>query len=143
MIAIVDYGAGNLVSVKKAFDHLCHECVITSDPKQVAEASKIVLPGVGHFAATESLTRSGLRDAIKAAIDRTVPFLGICVGMQWMFDSSEEAPGVDSTFMTRRGAAHSAADRFGLRRPRVLVTLSPEPCAHAGKILEDHKIRPS
>jgi imidazole glycerol-phosphate synthase subunit HisH len=92
MIAIVDYGAGNLVSAKKAFDHLCHECVITSDPRHVAEASKIVLPGVGHFAATESLTRSGLRDAIKAAIDRTVPFLGICVGMQWMFAGSEESP---------------------------------------------------
>ena len=92
MIAIVDYGAGNLVSVKKAFDHLRQECVITSDPKQVADASKIVLPGVGHFAATESLTRSGLRDAIKAAIDRAVPFLGICVGMQWMFAGSEESP---------------------------------------------------
>jgi glutamine amidotransferase len=92
MIAVVDYGAGNLVSVKKAFDWLRQDCVITSDPKQVEKASKIVLPGVGHFASTESLTRSGLRSAIAAAIDRKVPFLGICVGMQWMFAHSEESP---------------------------------------------------
>lgn len=92
MIAIVDYGAGNLVSVKKALDWLHQDCIITVDPKQVEKASKIVLPGVGHFASTESLTRSGLRDAISAAIDRKVPFLGICVGMQWMFAHSEESP---------------------------------------------------
>ncbi len=92
MIAIVDYGAGNLVSVKKAFDFLHQDCIITSDPKQVEKASKVVLPGVGHFASTESLTRSGLRVAISAAIDRKVPFLGICVGMQWMFAHSEESP---------------------------------------------------
>jgi glutamine amidotransferase len=92
MIAIVDYGAGNLVSVKKAFDYLRQDCGITSDPRQVARASKIVLPGVGHFAATESLTRSGLRDAICIGINRGVPFLGICVGMQWMFAQSEESP---------------------------------------------------
>jgi imidazole glycerol-phosphate synthase subunit HisH len=91
MIAIVDYGAGNLVSVKKAFDYLRKNCSICSDPGEVEKASKIVLPGVGHFAATESLTRSGLRDAIQAGIDRGVPFLGICVGMQWMFGRSEES----------------------------------------------------
>jgi imidazole glycerol-phosphate synthase subunit HisH len=91
MIAIVDYGAGNLVSVKKAFDYLGKDCRICSDPREVEEASKIVLPGVGHFAATESLTRSGLRDAVQAGIDRGVPFLGICVGMQWMFGLSEES----------------------------------------------------
>jgi glutamine amidotransferase len=92
VIAIVDYGAGNLVSVKKALDWLHQDCVITSDPKQLEKASKIVLPGVGHFASTESLARSGLRDAIHAAIERNVPFLGICVGMQWMFAHSEESP---------------------------------------------------
>jgi glutamine amidotransferase len=92
MIAIVDYGAGNLVSVKKAFDWLRQDCIITSDPKQVEKASKVVLPGVGHFASTESLARSGLRDAIRAGMERKVPFLGICVGMQWMFAHSEESP---------------------------------------------------
>jgi imidazole glycerol-phosphate synthase subunit HisH len=92
MIAIVDYGAGNLVSVKKAFDWLRQDCAITSDAGEVERASKIVLPGVGHFASTESLTSSGLREAISSAIGRGVPFLGICVGMQWMFARSEESP---------------------------------------------------
>jgi glutamine amidotransferase len=92
MIAIVDYGAGNLVSVKKALDWLGQECAITSDPGQVARATKIVLPGVGHFASTAALRRSGLQDAIAEAMDRGIPFLGICVGMQWMFERSEESP---------------------------------------------------
>jgi imidazole glycerol-phosphate synthase subunit HisH len=92
MIAIVDYGAGNPVSVKKALDWLGLECAITADPKLVATADRIVLPGVGHFAATENLGRSGLQDAIVTAIARGAPFLGICVGMQWMFAHSQEAP---------------------------------------------------
>ena len=92
MIAIVDYGAGNLVSVKKAFDWLGQECVITSDPAVVAKAPKIVLPGVGHFASTAALERSGVREEIAKAVERGVPFLGICVGMQWMFEGSQEAP---------------------------------------------------
>jgi len=92
MLAIVDYGAGNLVSVKKAFDWLGEECEITSSPERVAEASKVVLPGVGHFRSTSSLGESGLRDAIRESIGKGVPFLGICVGMQWMFEGSEEAP---------------------------------------------------
>jgi glutamine amidotransferase len=92
MIAIVNYGAGNLVSVKKALDWLGQECAITSDPGQVAKAAKIVLPGVGHFASTAALGRSGLQNAIADAIDRGIPFLGICVGMQWMFERSQESP---------------------------------------------------
>lgn len=91
MIAIVDYGAGNLVSVKKAFDWLKQESVISSDPAEVATATKVVLPGVGHFASTAALERSGLREAIAEAIERGVPFLGICVGMQWMFERSQES----------------------------------------------------
>ncbi len=92
MIAIVDYGAGNLVSVKKAFDWLRQESLITSDPRDVAKAEKIVLPGVGHFSSTASLTRSGLRNEITRGIEKGVPFLGICVGMQWMFEGSRESP---------------------------------------------------
>lgn len=92
LIAIVDYGAGNLVSVKKALDRLGVESEITSDPKVVGAAERIVLPGVGHFAATASLLRSGLQDAISRALERQVPFLGICVGMQWMFERSQESP---------------------------------------------------
>jgi len=92
VIAIVDYKAGNLASVKKAFDHLGAKSQITSDPAIVDLAEKIVLPGVGHFASTESLGQSGLRDTIIAAIQRGTAFLGICVGMQWLFAGSEEAP---------------------------------------------------
>jgi glutamine amidotransferase len=91
VIAIVDYGAGNLVSVKKALDWLGQECGITSDPAQVSAAEKIVLPGVGHFASTAALARTGLQDAIADSMTRGIPFLGICVGMQWMFERSEES----------------------------------------------------
>jgi len=94
MLAIVDYQAGNLASVKKAFDHLGAETIVTGDPEQVRKADKIVLPGVGHFAATRELDKSGLRECIGESIERGVPFMGICVGMQWLLSSSEEAPGV-------------------------------------------------
>jgi imidazole glycerol-phosphate synthase subunit HisH len=92
VIAIIDYKAGNLTSVKKAFDHLGAETVVTDDPSVVATADKVVLPGVGHFASTHVLDASGMRDTVISGIERGVPFLGICVGMQWMLASSEEAP---------------------------------------------------
>jgi glutamine amidotransferase len=92
MIAIVDYGAGNLVSVKKALDYLGQGCAITSDPGRVTSAKKIVLPGVGHFASTSALEGSGLKKAIADGIQHGIPFLGICVGMQWMFERSQESP---------------------------------------------------
>jgi len=95
VIAIIDYKAGNLASVKKAFDHLGAGTLVTANPNEVAEAEKIVLPGVGHFAATKTLEDTGLKKTIVESIARRVPFLGICVGMQWMLASSEEAPGVE------------------------------------------------
>lgn len=94
MLAIIDYKAGNLASVKKAFDYLGAPSVVTSDPEVVAKAEKIVLPGVGHFFATRALDEYGLREVVVNSIERGVPFLGICVGMQWMLTSSEEAPDV-------------------------------------------------
>jgi glutamine amidotransferase len=93
MIALIDYKAGNIRSVKKAFDHLGVASEITADPDAVRRAEQLVLPGVGHFAATAELDRSGLRDAIAEAIAVGKPFLGICVGMQWMAAGSSEAPG--------------------------------------------------
>jgi glutamine amidotransferase len=93
MIAVVDYRAGNLASVIKALDHLGAHAVVTRDPNVVAQADKIILPGVGHFSVTAILEQAGLRTAILHRIAQGVPFLGICVGMQWMFESSEEAPG--------------------------------------------------
>jgi glutamine amidotransferase len=92
MIAIVDYGAGNLNSVKKAFDHLGANAVLTTDPEVVNTASKVVVPGVGHFSALAALSNSGLRDAILKATRAGKPLLGICLGMQWLFEGSDEAP---------------------------------------------------
>jgi len=94
MIAVVDYRAGNLTSVKKALDHLHADAVVTRDPDVVVQAAKIILPGVGHFSATAVLEQAGLRTAILHIIEQGVPFLGVCVGMQWMFESSAEAPGI-------------------------------------------------
>jgi glutamine amidotransferase len=110
MIAIVDYKAGNLTSVKKAFDHIRAESVVTADPEVVANADKIVLPGVGHFAATCALSSAGLREAIASAIQREVPYLGICVGMQWMLESSEEAPSVKGLGVWPGACEHFPAD---------------------------------
>ena len=92
MITLVDYHAGNLASVRKAFEHLGYEVEITEDPEVVRRADHIVVPGVGHFAATEQLTRAGLTDAIRERIEHGASFLGICVGMQWMFEGSTESP---------------------------------------------------
>lgn len=92
MIAIVDYGAGNPTSVKKALDHLCADEIVTSRPEVVMQADKIILPGVGHFGATASLDARGLKAVIQERISQGTPFLGICVGLQWMFEGSEEAP---------------------------------------------------
>jgi glutamine amidotransferase len=91
-IAIVDYGAGNLTSVRKALDALGHRAIITSDAEVVSHADKLIVPGVGHFAATSALNCTGLREAIQRVMQRETPFLGICLGMQWMFATSTEAP---------------------------------------------------
>jgi glutamine amidotransferase len=91
MIAIVDYGAGNISSVKKALEHIGADAQVTSDPVVIAAAEKIVVPGVGHFCRCESLN-SHLRQPVLEAIAQGKPFLGICVGMQWLFEGSTEAP---------------------------------------------------
>jgi glutamine amidotransferase len=90
MIAIVDYGAGNLNSVKKAFAYLGAEAVVTDQPRTVARASKMVLPGVGHFSSLEALNTTGLAEALLQSASAGKPFLGICLGMQWLFEGSEE-----------------------------------------------------
>jgi glutamine amidotransferase len=92
-VTIIDYKAGNLTSVLKALRHLGAEVEVTdADLAPVESAKRIVLPGVGHFAATQYLDNTGLTPAIRAAIARGVPFLGICVGMQWLYAGSTEAP---------------------------------------------------
>jgi glutamine amidotransferase len=93
MIAVIDYKAGNLTSVLKALRHLGAEVEVTdADLGLVERAERIVLPGVGHFAATKRLDETRLTGAIRTAIARGVPFLGICVGMQWLYAGSTEAP---------------------------------------------------
>ena len=92
-VTVIDYKAGNLTSVLKALRHLGAEVEVTDgDLDPVARAERIVLPGVGHFAATKRLDETGLTNAIRSAIAQGVPFLGICVGMQWLLEGSEEAP---------------------------------------------------
>jgi len=91
MIAIIDYEMGNLRSVQKAFERVGHSAVVTSDPAVLADAQKIVLPGVGAFRdAIASLRARGLVEPIQSAIDGGKPFLGICLGLQLLFDTSYE-----------------------------------------------------
>ena len=93
-ITLIDYRAGNMASVRKAFEHLGTNVAVTSVPMDVCHAEKIVLPGVGHFSATRAIDEFALRKPILEAVKAGVPFLGICVGMQWMYDGSTESPGV-------------------------------------------------
>jgi len=95
VIAIIDYGRGNLYSVQKAFAKLGAQSVITSDAGQIAAADKVVLPGVGAFGDCMNNLRSyGLEAVIHQVVDRGTPFLGICLGLQLLFDGSEEDLGV-------------------------------------------------
>jgi glutamine amidotransferase len=92
-VTVIDYKAGNLTSVLKALRHLGAEVEVTDgDLSLVESAERLVLPGVGHFAATRRLDDTGLTPAIRGAIARNVPVLGICVGMQWLYAGSTEAP---------------------------------------------------
>jgi len=92
MIAVIDYKAGNLTSVVKAIKYLgAQDIVVTQSPADVLRADKIVLPGVGHFQATQLLHDLQLTQATREAIAKGMPFLGICVGLQWLYEGSTEA----------------------------------------------------
>ena len=93
MIALIDYGAGNLTSVRKALTALGAEFTIPSSTAACGQASGIIVPGVGHFAATAALEGEWLQ-SIRSAVTAGVPLLGICLGMQWLFEGSDEAPEV-------------------------------------------------
>ena len=95
MIAVIDYKAGNLTSVVKVLNYLGSGTLVTQDPGVVRAASKVVLPGVGHFQATQLLQELGLTDAVQESMANGAWFLGICVGLQWLFEGSTEAKGVD------------------------------------------------
>lgn len=117
MIALVDYGAGNLTSVRKAFAALQAELRTPASPAALAGARAIVIPGVGHFGATAALDRRW-REAILAAVTAGTPVLGICLGMQWLFEGSDEAPdlpglGLLAGRCRRLGASGAAAPGGG------------------------------
>ena len=96
MIAVIDYGAGNLHSVKNALDFLGAKSIITKNKDEILSADHIILPGVGSFGdAMECINNSGLTDTIRKAADGSRPFLGICLGLHLLFERSEESPGID------------------------------------------------
>ena len=96
MIAIIDYDAGNIKSVEKALAYLGEEVRITRDREEILASDGVILPGVGAFGdAMEKLHTYGLVDVIREVVRRQIPFLGICLGLQLMFESSEETPGVE------------------------------------------------
>jgi len=96
MIAIIDYDAGNIKSVEKALKTLGQEVVVTRDPEVILSADRVILPGVGAFGdAMGKLHDYGLVDVIHKVVEKNIPFLGICLGLQLMFESSEETPGVE------------------------------------------------
>ena len=96
MVAIVDYGAGNIKSVENAVRYLGHEAVLTRDPAVILSADHVILPGVGAFGdAMTRLSRYGLDEVLRKAAASGTPFLGICLGLQLLFESSEESPGAE------------------------------------------------
>ena len=95
MVAIIDYDAGNIKSVENAVRFLGHEVTVTSNAEEILCADHIILPGVGAFGdAMKRLSGAGLEETIRKAVDREIPFLGICLGLQLIFEESEESPGV-------------------------------------------------
>lgn len=95
MLAIIDYDAGNIKSVEKALQFIGEDAVITREQEQILQADGVILPGVGSFGdAMDKLNSYGLVEIIRKCVDRGIPFLGICLGLQLLFESSEESPGV-------------------------------------------------
>ncbi|MDE5802102.1 MAG: imidazole glycerol phosphate synthase subunit HisH [Lachnospiraceae bacterium] len=119
MIAIIDYDAGNIKSVEKAFAALSAEAVVTRDAETILQADKVVLPGVGSFGdAMEKLHRYGLVSVIRQVIERGTPFLGICLGLQLLFESSEESPGVSGLGILK-GKILRIPERDDLKVPHI------------------------
>jgi imidazole glycerol-phosphate synthase subunit HisH len=96
VITVVDYGMGNLRNVRRAFEELGERVVVTSDAREVEQAAILILPGVGAFGeAARRIDQLGLREPILRAVERRRPLLGICLGMQLLYEHSEESPGAD------------------------------------------------
>lgn len=119
MIAIIDYDAGNVKSVEKALEYLGEEAVLSRDPAVLLGAEKVILPGVGAFGdAMEKLHGYGLVDVIHKIVEKGTPFLGICLGLQLLFESSEESPGVEGLAVLK-GKIVRIPDGEGLKIPHI------------------------
>ena len=118
MITIIDYDAGNLRSVEKAFLSLGYEVCVSSDPEVISNAERLVLPGVGSFRdAMDSLRAHGLIEPIYAAIEKKTPFLGICLGMQMMYEFSEEGDAEGLGIL--KGQIRRFPEDMGLKIPQI------------------------
>lgn len=119
MIAIIDYGAGNLQSVRKAFDYLGVQTQVTSDPQVLLNAEAAILPGVGAFGdSMQALESVGMVQPIRDFVTSNRPFLGICLGMQLLFEGSEESPGVPGLGILKGTIARIPAEK-GLKIPHI------------------------
>ena len=119
MIAIIDYDAGNIKSVEKAFMALGQDVVVTRDKDTILNAEGVVLPGVGAFGdAMEKLIAYDLVDTIHKVVEKNTPFLGICLGLQLMFESSEESPGVEGLSLLK-GKIVRIPEGEGLKIPHI------------------------
>ena len=119
MIAIIDYGAGNLQSVRNALDFIGCPGTITSDPAEILSSDGIILPGVGAFgSAMAEMEGRGLTETVKSAAKSGKPFIGICAGMQLLFEESEESPGVPGLGVLRGKVLLFLADK-GLKIPHM------------------------
>ncbi|MGN1147192.1 MAG: imidazole glycerol phosphate synthase subunit HisH [Lachnospiraceae bacterium] len=119
MIAIIDYDAGNIKSVEKALHALGEEAVVTRDEQTILSAEKVILPGVGAFGdAMGKLHQYGLVSVIKQVVEKKTPFLGICLGLQLLFESSEESPGVDGLGILK-GKILRIPEKDGLKVPHI------------------------
>lgn len=119
VIAIIDYGAGNLCSVKNALDFIGTESMVTSDAKAILSADKVILPGVGAFGeAAVNLRRSGLSEVINKAINSGMPFLGICLGLQLLFENSDESVG-ETGLAVFEGSIKDIPKTKGLKIPHM------------------------
>ena len=119
MIAIIDYDAGNLKSVEKALLSLGQETVVTRDRKELLKADKVILPGVGNFGdAMGKLKTFCLDEVIKEVVKKGTPFLGICLGLQLLFEESEEAPGVPGLGILK-GKILRIPEEPGLKIPHI------------------------
>ena len=119
MVAIIDYDAGNIKSVEKAIAFLGEKAVITREPSEILTAERVILPGVGSFGdAMEKLHHYGLVPVIKEAIERQIPFLGICLGLHLLFERSEESPEAAGLGILP-GKIKRIPDKEGLKIPHI------------------------